>query len=107
MCQVFFDIKITPTRESRERQEHRGRVIVGVFGDALPMTVFNFMALVRGYRHNAEVWTYKSALFHRIVPDFLVQTGDVLYQDGRGGRSVYAPYFIDEVIGGLGLSRRR
>jgi cyclophilin family peptidyl-prolyl cis-trans isomerase len=35
-------------------------------------------------------------MFHRIVPDFLVQTGDVLYQDGRGGRSVYAPYFIDE-----------
>jgi cyclophilin family peptidyl-prolyl cis-trans isomerase len=33
----------------------RGRVVVGVFGDALPMTVFNFINLVHGYKHGSVV----------------------------------------------------
>uniref|UniRef100_A0A914XHW9 Peptidyl-prolyl cis-trans isomerase n=1 Tax=Plectus sambesii TaxID=2011161 RepID=A0A914XHW9_9BILA len=88
--EVFFDIKVDAT------EPWTGRIVIGVFGDALPITSFNFVSLAKGFKHREELWTYKNCQVHRIVPDFLIQTGDVVYRDGRGGRSVYAPYFIDE-----------
>lgn len=37
---------------------------------------------------------------HRIVPGFIVQTGDVDHKgtskEGKGGRSIYGPTFADE-----------
>lgn len=55
----------------------RGTVVLGLLGDDAPLTVANFVALVRrGY--------YRSVRFHRVVPNFVAQDGDPR-GDGNGG----------------------
>ena len=57
-------------------------------GDA-PKTVENFCLLAeRGY--------YNGLLFHRIVKDFMLQTGDPL-GNGKGGESAWGKPFADEI----------
>ncbi|KAL7672215.1 hypothetical protein ACOME3_007109 [Neoechinorhynchus agilis] len=42
------------------------------------------------------VQIFRSCVFHRIIPGFMAQTGDVTKRDGTGGRSVYGEKFDDE-----------
>ncbi|KAI9809260.1 MAG: heme binding [Sarcosagium campestre] len=52
------------------------------------MTCNNFVGLVdRGY--------YNNCIFHRIIPNFMIQTGDPT-GTGRGGDSIYGKEFEDE-----------
>jgi peptidyl-prolyl cis-trans isomerase A (cyclophilin A) len=57
-----------------------------------PNTVANFVGLARGRRDFwdpvAGVWTrrpfYDGSIFHRVIPDFMIQGGDIL-RSGTGG----------------------
>ena len=40
--------------------------------------------------------TYKNSPFHRIIPGFMAQGGDITRGDGMGGESVWGPHFNDE-----------
>ncbi|KAL8933650.1 MAG: hypothetical protein Q9211_005662 [Gyalolechia sp. 1 TL-2023] len=56
-------------------------------------TCKNFASLAqRGY--------YNNILFHRIIPNFMLQTGDPT-GTGRGGSSIYGDKFEDEIHPGL------
>jgi peptidyl-prolyl cis-trans isomerase-like 1 len=55
----------------------------------LPQTCQNFSTLAqRGY--------YNNLLVHRIIPNFMIQTGDPT-GTGRGGSSIYGEKFEDEI----------
>jgi peptidyl-prolyl cis-trans isomerase-like 1 len=43
---------------------------------------------------------YNSVIFHRIIPNFMLQTGDPT-GTGRGGASIYGDKFEDELHPGL------
>jgi len=79
-------------------QDYRGRFTVALFGETAPMTVMNFVALARGYNRGKEKLHYKNTPIHRIVPDFVVQMGDVVNGDGTGSRSIYGERFNDEAF---------
>ncbi|WP_309065019.1 peptidylprolyl isomerase [Microbacterium sp.] len=71
---------------------NHGDIVVNLFGDHAPNTVANFVGLADG----SKAWThpatgqpgegplYKDVIFHRIIPNFMIQGGDPLGQ-GVGG----------------------
>ncbi|WP_242364392.1 peptidylprolyl isomerase [Limosilactobacillus antri] len=65
-----------------------GDVKVQLFAKLAPKTVKNFVELAKkGY--------YNGVLFHRVIPDFMIQGGDPT-GTGRGGESIYGKAFEDE-----------
>ena len=71
---------------------NHGDIVVNLFGDHAPKTVKNFTGLADG----SQAWTnpatgqagegplYTDVIFHRIIPNFMIQGGDPLGQ-GVGG----------------------
>jgi len=73
-----------------------GRFTIALFGETAPMTVMNFVSLARGYKKGKEFLHYKNTPLHRIVPDFVLQMGDITTGDGTGGKSIFGAKFNDE-----------
>ena len=69
----------------------KGRIVVDLFQDQAPKTVNNFVFLARNH-------FYDGVVFHRVLEDFMAQTGDPT-GTGRGGPGYR---FEDEVDTGLG-----
>ncbi|ESO00742.1 hypothetical protein HELRODRAFT_186309 [Helobdella robusta] len=69
---------------------------IALFGDDAPMTVMNFVNIVRGYKRGKSLLHYKKTPIHRVVKDFVIQMGDVTTGDGTGGASIYGEKFNDE-----------
>jgi peptidylprolyl isomerase domain and WD repeat-containing protein 1 len=66
-----------------------GDIYVMLYKDDAPKTVENFTVHARqGY--------YNGLIFHRVVKDFVIQTGDPL-GDGTGGSSIWDHSFEDEI----------
>ncbi len=65
-----------------------GDIKVKLFPDAAPKAVENFTSLAKnGY--------YNGIIFHRVIPDFMIQGGDPT-GTGMGGESVWGKPFEDE-----------
>ncbi|KAF8640476.1 hypothetical protein AX17_000139 [Amanita inopinata Kibby_2008] len=82
--EVFFDI--------RADGESLGRVVFRLFDDIVPNTCRNFRELAT----NAHGYGYQSSLFHRIMPNYIIQGGDYENGNGTGGKSAFGEVFPDE-----------
>jgi len=61
-----------------------GVIKIRLFPDIAPKTVDNFIRLI-------EQKKYDNIIFHRIVSNFVIQSGDFENQDGTGGYSANGP----------------
>lgn len=50
----------------------------------------------KGKGINGKFLYYKKILFYRIILGFMIQGGDIVYGDGKGGEFVYGGIFLDE-----------
>jgi peptidyl-prolyl cis-trans isomerase A (cyclophilin A) len=90
-------------------QTSQGTVIVRLFPDHAPKTVRNFVELAEGGRQWTDPGTgrtttaklYDGTIFHRVIPDFMIQGGDPL-GSGRGGPGYK---FADEIHPDLAFNR--
>ncbi|HEX3491374.1 MAG TPA: peptidylprolyl isomerase [Streptosporangiaceae bacterium] len=88
---------------------NQGDVVVRLFPDHAPKTVRNFVELAEGTREWTDPQTrrkqqaklYDGTIFHRVIPDFMIQGGDPL-GTGTGGPGYE---FGDEIHPDLQFSR--
>ena len=81
---VFLDININ--------NNYIGRIEIELHNDITPLTAENFRSLCVGDKG----YTYKGCNFHRVIPNFMLQSGDITNFNGTGGMSIYGRSFNDE-----------
>ncbi|ORC87500.1 cyclophilin-type peptidyl-prolyl cis-trans isomerase [Trypanosoma theileri] len=106
---VFLDTAVQEGRTwfGTSSTEPIGRVEVELFDDTVPITARNFRELCRGsidgvYKKapDGTPLHFKGSVFHRIIPEFMVQGGDITKGNGTGGCSIYGVRFKDESFDG-------
>ena len=70
-----------------------GIVEIELYADQTPKTVENFVGL-------AKKDYYNGVIFHRVIPNFMIQGGDPT-GTGRGGESLWGKPFADEIVTSL------
>lgn len=99
--EAWFNISIRESKISPVVIKNE-RVVIALFGEICPMTVTNFITITKGLRRGSVITKYFLSLFsinliiqdkfsfkntpvHRVVRDFVIQTGDFTNGDGTGG----------------------
>jgi cyclophilin family peptidyl-prolyl cis-trans isomerase len=82
-------------------QTSKGAIVVELYQDQAPKTVENFVTL-------AKKGFYNGIKFHRVIPDFMIQTGDPK-GDGTGGPGYtfadeFAPSLRHDAAGVLSMA---
>ncbi|CRG96205.1 peptidyl-prolyl cis-trans isomerase, putative [Plasmodium gallinaceum] len=85
---AYFDISVD--------NKPIGRIIFGLYGKIAPKTVENFISICKGTVVNGKMLNYTNSIFHRIIPNFMAQGGDITNFNGTGGLSIYGNKFDDE-----------
>lgn len=64
------------------------RIVMELFPSDCPIACENFIRICAGNEKDPFL-TYKNCKVHRIVPGFVLQSGDIQFGNGSGGQSVF------------------
>eukprot|EP00999_Lentomonas_sp_LEN2_P002745 NODE_616_length_1325_cov_121.661937_g577_i0.p1 GENE.NODE_616_length_1325_cov_121.661937_g577_i0~~NODE_616_length_1325_cov_121.661937_g577_i0.p1 ORF type:complete len:405 (+),score=74.65 NODE_616_length_1325_cov_121.661937_g577_i0:43-1257(+) len=97
---VYIDVGVSDLGEPIQ-QSHR--VVIELDWDLCPRTSENFRALCTGEQGtgpcSGKPLHYQGLHFHRVVPGLCIQGGDIQFDNGKGGESIYGSRFDDEYFG--------
>lgn len=88
---VFLDISIDNNKI--------GRIVIELYADKVPRTCDNFRVLCTGEKgvgRSGSKLHFKGCKFHKIIPNFIIQSGDFITNDGSSNESIYGKAFEDE-----------
>jgi len=80
---------LVPGEELAILHTNMGDITLRLFPDEAPIAVANFRALARAGH-------YDGLIFHRVIPDFMIQ-GGCFEGTGRGGESIWGETFSTEI----------
>ncbi|WP_039235177.1 peptidylprolyl isomerase [Bacillus thermotolerans] len=83
-----FTAEVAANERLVEMQTNKGTIKIKLFPEQAPKTVENFVT------HSKNGY-YDGLIFHRVIPDFMIQGGDP-NGTGTGGESIYGGAFEDE-----------
>ena len=92
---VYFDLAVGELEV--------GRVVMEMFEDKVPKTCENFVGLCAGKKDEKSGRVFKpymGTVFHRVIPNFMIQGGDYENGDGTGGECIWGGKFNDENFDG-------
>ena len=69
---------------------NKGDIKIRLFPKYAPKAVENFVGL-------AKAGKYDGVIFHRVINDFMIQSGDYTNGNGTGGQSIWGREFADEL----------
>jgi len=81
-------------------ETNKGKIVVELFSDKAPETVKNFVELAKQKK-------YDNVPFHRVIKNFMIQTGDFTNKNGTGGYSAKGKGTMLKDEFGKGLSNVR
>ncbi|XP_058213124.1 peptidyl-prolyl cis-trans isomerase CYP21-1 isoform X2 [Rhododendron vialii] len=96
---IVFAFSISHREEEKVDVVHEITHRVYLEVDIDKQRVENFRALCTGElgkSASGKPLHYKGTLFHRIIPGFMIQGGDIIHGDGKGSQSIYGGTFPDE-----------
>lgn len=64
-----------------------------LYDHVVPLTCKNFRYIAKKGLNNV---TYNKSIFHRVIPGFMIQGGDIIYGNGTGSKSIFGDNFEDE-----------
>ena len=82
---------LPPGRKLATMETTQGTVVLELWEDKVPNTVVNFVYL-------ANSGKYDGVEFHRVIPGFMAQTGDVEHKGGYGGPGYSIPGEFDKSL---------
>ena len=86
---VMLNIVVSP---EENKEIDLGNIYVKLYDEIVPRTCDNFKSLSK--------IEFKNCKIHRLIPGFMVQTGDYENGDGTGGTSIFGKKFPDENLQG-------
>lgn len=92
---LVMTIGISSDNTSSEKDiwEKKQNIEIRLFDDELPITTKNFRQIAKNGINGKK---YNNSIFHRIIPNFMIQGGDILNNNGTGSISIYGEKFDDE-----------
>ncbi len=83
-----FLVYLTVAIEDQFKDPNIGKIVIRLYQNT-PKTAHNFLSL-------CEQKKYANTKIHRVIKNFMIQSGDFTNHDGTGGYSIYGQTFEDE-----------
>lgn len=83
-----------------QMETSRGTIVLELYYQRTPLTVVNFVGLAEGtldFKNRSGKRFYDGLIFHRVIPDFMIQGGDPL-GNGTGGPGYRFPDEFDPAL---------
>ena len=90
----FFQLDVSVVEPPIIHPSVLGKLVFELFEDTAPLATRHFRLLAVG----VDRFGYQNTIFHRIIPGFIIQGGDIDHKDGFSGRSLCGNTFHSKGI---------